>query len=318
MKRIAVLTSGGDSPGMNAAIRAVVRYAGFKNIETVGVIAGYKGLVNADFIPLYHCSVSNIINRGGTILKTARCEEFKTEAGQKKAVENLKKNKIDGLVVIGGDGSYRGAHEFSSRGVAVIGVPGTIDNDICGTDKTIGCDTAVDTALEAIDKIRDTATSLERIYLVEVMGRESGYIAIHVGLGAGAEDCLIPERKFNLKKMCEDIKQGNKKGKVSWIIVVAEGAAKASDVARDITKVTGLETRVAVLGYIQRGGIPQAADRILAIRLGAAAVDLLIKGETDKAVGIMAGKINVVDLEQASKKRDIEVDALYELVRIVT
>lgn len=303
---------------MNAAIRAVVRYADFKKIETLGVIAGYKGLVEGNIISLNRRSVSNIINRGGTILKTARCEEFKTKQGQKKAVEVIRKNKIDGVVVIGGDGSYRGAHALSSWGVPTIGVPGTIDNDIRGTDKTIGCDTAVDTALEAIDKIRDTATSLERIYVIEVMGRLSGYIAIQVALGAGAEDCIIPEIKFDINKMCKDIKEGNRKGKASWIIIVAEGAANAVDVGKKISKITGLENRVAVLGYIQRGGVPTAPDRILAIRLGAAAVDLLTKDKTDKAVGILGGRINVVDLEEASKKRDIEVDALYRLIRIVT
>lgn len=318
MKRIAVLTSGGDSPGMNAAIRSVVRYADFKKIETLGVIAGYRGLINGDVIPLNRRSVSNIINRGGTILKTARSEEFKTEQGQKKAVEVIKKNQIDSLVVIGGDGSYRGAHALACRGIAVVGVPGTIDNDIRGTDKTIGCDTAVHTALEAIDKIRDTATSLERIYLVEVMGRESGYIAIHVALGAGAEDCIIPERKFDIQKMCKDIVQGNKKGKASWIIIVAEGAASATEVAKKISQTTRLETRVTILGHIQRGGIPTAPDRVLAIRLGAAAVDLLLKGQRDKAVGTISEKINAVDLEEACKKRDIEVDNLYRLIRIVT
>jgi 6-phosphofructokinase 1 len=319
INRIGVLTSGGDSPGMNAAIRSVVRYALHNNIQVLGILRGYAGLINDEVILMDHRSVSNIINRGGTILKTARCEEFKTRTGQRRAVEVIKKHDIDALVVIGGDGSYRGAQAlFKNWGIPTVGMPGTIDNDVCGTERTIGCNTAMNTALEAIDKIRDTATSLERIFVVEVMGRHSGYIAINVAIGAGAEECLIPEKKFSLPKMCKDIEAGEKKGKSSWIIVVAEGAASGEEVAKKITQVTKLETRVTVLGHIQRGGTPTATDRILATYLGAAAVDLLIKGRFGKAVGIIGEKLSVVDLGVAIKKRKINIDALYRLIRIVT
>jgi len=319
VKKIGVLTSGGDASGMNAAIRSVVRYAIFNKLEVVGIYRGYAGLINEELKSLDHRSVSNIINRGGTILKTDRSEEFKTEEGQKRAVQVLKKNKIDGLIVIGGDGSYRGAHVLSSRwGVRCIGIPGTIDNDLCGTDYTIGAHTAVNTALDAIDKIRDTATSMERIFVVEVMGNESGYIAMQVALGAGAEEALIPEKKFDIHKMCDEIVEGNLRGKVSWIIVTAEGATKAKDLADKIRDITDLEVREVVLGHIQRGGIPTAQDRILAARFGAASVDLLIKGESDKAVGIIQDNINVVSLKKASEKKITNADELYRLVKILT
>jgi 6-phosphofructokinase 1 len=319
VKRIGILTSGGDAPGMNAAIRSVVRYAIYNHLEVMGIYKGYSGLINDEIQPLNHRSVSNIIGRGGTILKTDRCEEFKTKQGQNRAVDILKKHKIDGLVIIGGDGSYRGAQVLHSKfKIPCIGVPATIDNDLCGTDFTIGSDTAVHTALEAIDKIRDTVTSMERIFVVEVMGHHSGFLALHAGIGGGAEDVLLPERSFDIDKMCEDILRGNRRGKVSWIIVVAEGTAKAVDVAKAITNKTGLETRVVVLGHIQRGGIPTADDRVLATRLGAAAVDLLIKGDSGKAVGVIAGKINVVEFKEACQRRDIDLDELYNLIRILT
>jgi len=319
IKRIGVLTSGGDAPGMNAAIRSCVRYAIHNKLEVMGIFRGYAGLIDGDIKPLNHRSVSNIINRGGTILKTDRCEEFKTDDGQKKAVANLKKHKIDGVVIIGGEGSYQGAHALGSKfNIPLIGVPGTIDNDLCGTDFTIGSDTALHTALDAIDKIRDTVTSMERIFVVEVMGRSSGYIALNVAIGGGAEEVLVPEKKIDLDSMCNDIVEGNKRGKVSWIIVVAEGAAKAADIAKAINEKTRLETREVVLGHIQRGGIPTPDDRILATRLGAAAVELLIKGESGKAVGIVADKLNVVDFQEACKHREIDFDELYGLIRILT
>ena len=319
IKKIGVLTSGGDAPGMNAAIRSVVRYAIFNQLEVVGIYRGYAGLINEELKPLDHRSVSNIINRGGTILKTDRSEEFKTKEGQKRAVQVLKKNKIDGLIIIGGDGSYRGAHVLASKwDVKCIGIPGTIDNDLCGTDYTIGAHTAVNTALDAIDKIRDTATSMERIFVVEVMGNESGYIAMQVALGAGAEEALIPEKKFDIQKMCDEIVEGNIRGKLSWIIVTAEGAIKAKDLADEIKEITDLETREVVLGHIQRGGIPTAQDRILAARFGAASVDLLIKGESDKAVGIIQDNINVVSLEEAAERKATNTDELYRLIKILT
>ncbi|MFH0738778.1 MAG: 6-phosphofructokinase [Candidatus Omnitrophota bacterium] len=319
MKRIGVLTSGGDASGMNAAIRSVVRYAVHNKLEVMGIFRGYAGLINEDLKILDHRSVSNIINRGGTILKTARCQEFLTEEGQNRAVSVIKNNKIDGLVLIGGDGTYRGGIELNRKwSVPCIGLPGTIDNDINGTDSTVGSDTAVNTALDAIDKIRDTATSMERIFVVEVMGRESGYIALQVALGGGAEDVLLPEKKIDLHEMCHQIIEGNIRGKISWIIIVAEGAGKAQDIADKITDMTSLETRVVVLGHVQRGGTPTARDRILATRLGQEAVDLLIKGESGKAVGIISDSINVVDLEFAVTKKELKVDSLYNLIKVLT
>lgn len=319
MKRIGVLTAGGDAPGMNAAIRSVVRYSLYRGVEVMGIFRGYAGLINEEMKLFNHRSVSNIINRGGTILKTARCREFRTKEGRKRAADVVRKNKIDGLVLIGGNGTYQGAIELvREHGIPCIGVPGTIDNDINGTDSTIGSDTAVNTALEAIDKIRDTATSMERIFIVEVMGRDSGFIAMQVGLGGGAEDVLVPERKFDIDAMCHDMVEGNIRGKISWIIVVAEGAAKAEDVAKKITDMTSLETRVVVLGHVQRGGSPTARSRILGATLGAAAVDLLIKGESGKAVGVISNELNVVDLETAVKPRPTKINQLYELLKVLT
>lgn len=319
MKRIGVLTSGGDAPGMNAAIRSVVRTAVYNKLEVMGIFRGYTGLINDEMKLFEHNSVSNIINRGGTILKTARCAEFMTAEGQKRAVEVIKRNNIDGLVIIGGDGSYRGALVLARKfSIPCIGVPGTIDNDLNGTEATIGADTAVNTALESIDKIRDTATSMERIFVVEVMGKESGYIAMCVGLGGGTEDVLVPEKKFDIDAMCHDIVEGNIRGKISWIIVVAEGSAKAEDVAKKITDMTSLETRVVVLGHVQRGGSPTAEDRIVAARLGAAAVNLLIKGESGKAVGIVSGRVNIVDLEVALQKKEMPTDVFYKLMKMLT
>lgn len=303
---------------MNAAIRSVVRCSLSSGLEVAGVIRGYQGLIDDDVIPLNHRSVSNIINRGGTILKTARSEKFRTEEGQKTALATLKKHAIDALVVIGGDGSYRGAQElYEKYHIPAIALPGTIDNDLCGTDQTIGCRTAVNTALESIDKIRDTAHSMERIFVIEVMGNRSGYIALEVALGAGAEDVLIPERKFDYPSLCRHIVEGNKKGKISWMIVVAEGAARAPDVAGTIHRMTGLETRFVVLGHVQRGGAPTGADRILATRLGAAAVDLLARGVYGKAVGVLEDEIHVVDLPNACKRENKHVDEYLRLIKLL-
>ena len=319
MKRIGVLTSGGDAPGMNAAIRSVVRSAIYYKMEAFGIFRGYNGLINEEMKILDHRSVSNIINRGGTILKTDRSDKFKTVEGRRRAYEVMKKNHIDGLVLIGGDGTYRGGQIFNKEwSVPCIGVPGSIDNDIDGTDTTIGSDTAVNTALEAIDKIRDTATSMERIFIVEVMGRSSGYIAINAALSGGAEDVLIPERKYDMQQLCQDIVEGNLRGKMSWIVVVAEGVAKAADIAKTITKTTTLETRVVTLGHIQRGGSPTAKDRILATRLGSEAINLLRKGMSAKAVGVIGSKINIVGLGSAVTKKSPDVDSLYRLIRILT
>lgn len=319
IERIAVLTTGGDAPGMNAAIRAVVRCAINKKLEVMGVFRGWWGLINEEMKLLNHRSVSGIINQGGTILKTARCPEFETEEGQKRAFDTVKKNAIDGLIVIGGNGSFKAAHIFGKKyNVPCIGIPASIDNDINGVDVTIGSDTAINTALAAIDNIRDTATSMERIFVVEVMGRESGYIALEVALAGGCEDVIIPEKRFNLENICHDIVEGNLRGKISWIIVVAEGAGSAFDIAEKITEMTGLETRPVVLGHIQRGGRPTAFSRILAINLGEAAVECLLKGDSDKTVGMRDGKIITVDFELAITKKELEVDRLYNLIKILT
>ena len=326
IKRIGVLTSGGDAPGMNAAIRSVARYAIHDKLEVIGIFRGYAGLINDELKQLNHRSVSNIINHGGTILKTARCDEFLTKQGQARAAEVIKRNKIDALILIGGNGTYRGGIALEKKwNIPCVGIPGTIDNDVNGTDSTIGADTAVNTALDAIDKIRDTATSMERIFVVEVMGRDCGFIALQVALGGGAEDVLIPERKFNLGDMCTDIVEGNLRGKISWIIIVAEGtrlpdgqSINAEEIARQITQTTSLEARTVVLGHIQRGGVPTAKDRILATRLGAAAVDVLLRGERGKAVGVTSDEIKVVDLEFAIQGKELGVDNFYRLIRILT
>jgi 6-phosphofructokinase 1 len=319
IKRIAVLTTGGDAPGMNAAIRAVVRYATFHKLEVMGAFRGYWGLINDEMKPLDHRSVSGIINQGGTILKTARCPEFKTEEGQIRAYETLKKNAIDAMVVIGGNGSFKGAHEFGTRyKVPCIGIPASIDNDINGIDVTIGSDTAINTALTAIDNIRDTATSMERIFVVEVMGRDSGFIALSVALAAGCEDVIIPEIKFDLESTCHNIVNGNLRGKISWIIVVAEGAGSAAEIAKNITDTTSLETRPVVLGHIQRGGRPTAVSREIALNLGCAAVDCLLRGQHDKAVALRCGEIFTVDLERAIKKKELDVNKIYNLIKVLT
>lgn len=316
IQKIGILTSGGDGPGMNAAIRSVTRYALRHNLKVAGVLKGYDGLIDDEIVELNHRSVSGIINRGGTILKTARSKRFLTKKGQKRAVATMLKNGIDALVVIGGDGSYRGANDlYKIWKFPTVGLPGTIDNDLCGTDQTIGCHTAVNTALDAIDKIRDTAHSMERIFVVEVMGRSSGYIAMQVAIGAGAEDVIIPGWKFNYEKMYEEMVEGNLKGKISWIVVVAEGAGKAHEVAARITRVTGLESRFVVLGHVQRGGTPTATDRILATRLGAEAVHLLMKGVYGKAIGVLQDKINVVSFEAACKHKVMPFKENYRLIK---
>lgn len=319
LEKIGVLTSGGDGPGMNAAIRSVVRYALKHGFEVAGIMRGYEGLIDDEVISLNHRSVSNIISRGGTILKTARSPRFNTKAGLLRAVKIIEKNKIDALITIGGDGTYRGAFElFKKYHIPTVGLPGTIDNDLCGTDQTIGCHTAINTALDAIDKIRDTAHSMERIFIIEVMGNQSGYLATQVALGSGAEEVIIPERKFNYSKMYEDIVEGHLKGKISWMIVVAEGAGRANDIAKKITKMTDLETRYVVLGHIQRGGTPTASDRLLATRLGAAAVELIRKKDFGKAVGTLQGKINVISLAQASHRVKLHLSEDYRLMKMLT
>ena len=317
MKRIGVITR--DCAGVNATIRSLVRTADKYNIETLGFLKGYDGLIDNNFIKLDRRSVSGIINQGGTILKTSRSKRFYTEPEQKKAVKNIKENGIDGLIVIGGNGSIRGAHVLSKKyNIPVVCIPATIDNDINKVDLTIGADTAVNVALDALDKIRDTATSLERIFVVEVMGRECGYIALQVALAGGCEEVLIPEEDFNIDSMCNEIKQGSSHGKESWIIIVAEGKAKGHDIANIITKKTGLETRVVVLGHIQRGGHPTSIDRIMAARLGNFAVDSLKNGNTDICVNIKNNNLDIIPLEIAVKPKKTVVDTYYNLIKILT
>ncbi len=319
MKKIAVLTTGGDAPGMNPAIRSVVRYGISQKLEVMGVFRGWWGLINEELKALNHRSVSGIIGQGGTILKTARCAEFRTEEGQNRAYETIKKNNIDGLIVIGGNGSFAAAHKFSEKyKISCVGIAASIDNDVNGIDYTIGTDTAINTALDAIDKIRDTATSMERIFVVEVMGRESGFIALTVALAGGCEDVIIPERELDLNTICHDIVHGNLVGKMSWIIILAEGAGKAEDIARQITDMTGLETRTVVLGHVQRGGRPTAFSRDLALNLGKAAVDCLIAGKSDIALGLTAGKIAEVNFETAIQKKELKVLEFYKLVKTLT
>lgn len=319
MKRIAVLTTGGDAPGMNPAIRSVVRYGISQKLEVIGVFRGWWGLINEELKPFSHRSVSGITGEGGTILKTARCLEFRTQEGQERADQTIKKNNIDGLIVIGGNGSFAAAHEFYKKfNIPCVGIAASIDNDINGIDYTIGTDTAINTALDAIDKIRDTATSMERIFVVEVMGRESGFIALTVALAGGCEDVIIPEKELDLNLICHDIVHGNLTGKISWIIVVAEGAGKADDIARQITDITGLETRTVVLGHVQRGGRPTALSRDLALNLGKAAVDCLIAGKKDIALGLTEGKIIEIPFEAAIRKKELKVDNFYKLIKILT
>ncbi|MBU1868853.1 MAG: 6-phosphofructokinase [Candidatus Omnitrophica bacterium] len=316
MKRIAVLTTGGDAPGMNAAIRSVVRYGVNQKLEVMGVFRGWWGLINEELKVFSHRSVSGIINQGGTILKTARCHEFYTEEGQSRAYETVKKYGIDGLAVIGGNGSFTAAHLFGRKyNIPCIGIPASIDNDVNGIDITIGADTAINTALSAIDNIRDTATSMERIFVVEVMGRDCGYIALSVALGGGCEEVMIPERKSDINAICHDIVNGNLRGKMSWIIVVAEGSGNAPDIAKQINEITGLETRPVVLGHIQRGGRPTAISRDLALHLGRAAVDALIRGDSDKVVGFKESKIVSIDFEIAIVKKYFNYENMYKLVK---
>lgn len=313
MKRIGVLTSGGDSPGMNAAIRAVVRKAIFHEVEVFGIYYGYSGLISGNIKKLEIGSVGDIIHRGGTMLYTARCEEFKTPEGQAKAIEQLKRFKIEGLVVIGGDGSFRGAEKLTEHGFPTIGIPGTIDNDIPGTDFTIGFDTALNTVIHAIDKIRDTATSHERTYIVEVMGRDAGDIALWSGLADGAESILIPEEDYDMEQIVSRLKKGHERGKKHSIIIVAEGAGSGVDIARQIKEETQLETRVTVLGHIQRGGSPTAFDRVLASRLGASAVELLFEGKEGRMVGIKNNHLYDIALDEALKQKHTIDDEMYRL-----
>ena len=313
MKNIAVLTSGGDAPGMNAAIRAVVRMGIISGFNVFGVRKGFRGLINGDFEKMNESSVSDIIQRGGTILQTARSEEFKTEEGQDKAVKMAKIFDIDGLVVIGGDGSFAGAKRLSEKGIACIGVPGTIDNDLAYTDYSIGFDTAVNNVLDAINRIRDTSSSHERASIIEVMGRYSGDIALYAGLAGGAEGIIVPEMGFELDDICRLLIERKNKGKLHSIIILAEGVGDAKQLEQQIMENVDIEVRSTILGYTQRGGSTSAFDRILASRLGARAVELLAEGKSARVVGIRDNKLIDMDIAEALSMKKVFPRELYEL-----
>ncbi|MFM2118141.1 MAG: 6-phosphofructokinase [Bacteroidota bacterium] len=319
--RIGVLTSGGDSPGMNAAIRAVVRTGLYYGLEMYGIMRGYQGLIEDDIFKMNGRSVANIIQRGGTILKTARCLEFMEKSGRQKAYDNLKKRGIDGLVVIGGDGSFRGACKLSSEfDIPCIGLAGTIDKDISGTDFTIGFDTAVNTAVEAIDKIRDTMDAHDRVFVIEVMGRDAGYIALHSGIATGAENILIPERKTDINSIIKTLKEKERRKKMVNLIVVAEGDdfGGANEVSKVLQEnLPKAEIRVCILGHIQRGGSPSCIDRIIASRMGYHAVESLMQGRHNVFVGILNNKMNYIPLEQAVKTKGKISDEWLDIVKIL-
>ncbi len=310
VKTIGVLTSGGDAPGMNAAIRAVVRTAIHKGLEVKGIMRGYAGLLQEEIVDMNSTSVSDIIHRGGTVLYTARCQEFTAAEGQKKGAEICKKHNIDGIVVIGGDGSFRGAGKLSALGINTIGLPGTIDLDIACTDYTIGFDTAVNTAMEAIDKVRDTSTSHERCSIIEVMGRNAGYIALWCGFANGAEDILLPERyDGDEQALINRIIENRKRGKKHHIIINAEGIGHSSSMAKRIEAATGIETRATILGHMQRGGAPTCKDRVYASIMGARAVELLCEGKSNRVVGYKHGEFQDFDIQEAlSMTKDIPED----------
>jgi 6-phosphofructokinase 1 len=321
VSRIGVMTSGGDSPGMNAAIRAVVRTGLYHNLEVFGIMRGYQGMIEDDIFPMDTRSVANIIQRGGTILKTARCKEFMEYAGRKKAYDNLKRREIDGLVIIGGDGSFRGAVEFSSEfEIPCIGLAGTIDKDIAGTDFTIGFDTAVNTAVEAIDKIRDTMDAHDRIFIIEVMGRDAGYIALHSGIATGAENILIPERRTDMNDIVTSLLEKERRKKLVNLIVVAEGddyggAVEVEKVLK--AKLPKAEIRVCILGHIQRGGSPSCLDRLIASRMGFHAVESLVEGRFNVFVGILNNKMHYIPLETAVKSKGKVSEEWMRIVKIL-
>jgi 6-phosphofructokinase 1 len=303
MKKIGVLTSGGDSPGMNPAIRAVVRKAIYHDLEVYGIYGGYLGLINGNIKKLELGSVGDIIHRGGTMLYSARLPEFKNKEVQQNGIAQLKAHGIEGLVVIGGDGSYRGANALSEQGFPCVGIPGTIDNDIPGTEFTIGFDTALNTVIDAIDKIRDTATSHERTFIIEVMGRDAGDLALWSGLAGGAETILIPEENYDMNEIADRLRKGHERGKKHSIIIVAEGVCSGIEFGKELKEKTNFDTRVSVLGHMQRGGSPTAFDRVLASRLGARAVELLMEGKGGRAVGIEKNEIVDYDIIQALGNR---------------
>ena len=319
IKTIGVLTSGGDAPGMNAAIRAVTRKAIANGVKVKGIKKGYQGLLNEEIIDLEAKNVSDTIQRGGTILGTARCAEFRTEEGQKKGADICKKFGIDGLVVIGGDGSYRGALDLAKHGINVVGVPGTIDLDIACTEYTIGFDTAVNTAMEAIDKVRDTSSSHERCSIIEVMGRNAGYIALWCGVANGAEDILLPERyDYDEQKIINNIINNRKRGKTHHIIINAQGIGHSTSMARRIEAATGIETRATILGYMQRGGSPTCKDRFYASIMGAYAADIICAGKTNRVVGYQHGEFTDFDINEALKMQKDIPEYQFEISRILS
>ena len=318
MKTIGILTSGGDAPGMNAAIRAVVRSAIYYGCKVYGINRGYKGLIESDLVEMNLSSVGDIIHRGGTILKSSRCEEFKTEEGRQKAVKILKKHNIDCLVVIGGDGSFRGAQKLSELGFPAIGIPGTIDNDLAYTDYTIGFYTALNTIVDAISKIRDTSSSHERVNIIEVMGRHCGDLALYSGLAGGAETIIVPEIDYKIDDICLRLETTKKRGKRHSIIMLAEGVGNVNDIGGKIIEKTGVDLRVTVLGHVQRGGSPTAFDRILASRMGVRAVELLLDGQSARVVGIKDDEIIDMDIHEAlSKKKDFDKKT-YQMTQILS
>ncbi|MFZ5966444.1 MAG: 6-phosphofructokinase [Bacillota bacterium] len=321
MKKIGVLTSGGDSPGMNAAVRAVVRSAIYHGLEVVGIKRGYEGLIKGDIEEMNLSSVADTIHRGGTILRTARSEEFKTDKGFQHALNVINIFGIDGIVVIGGDGSFRGAQKLSKAGISTIGLPGTIDNDLAYTDYTIGFDTAVNTVVNAISNIRDTSTSHGRANIIEVMGRHCGDIALYAGLAGGAESIIVPEEPFSIDEVCKRLIQGRNRGKLHSIIILAEGVIKDGDarqLAKEIEEKTSIETRLTILGHVQRGGSPTAFDRVLASRMGGRAVELLLDNKTSRVVGIRGNDICDFDIDEAlSMEKSIDKN-IYELAKILS
>lgn len=313
MKKIAVLTSGGDAPGMNAAIRAVVRKARFHSVEVVGVYHGFEGLYNGNYELLDIGSVGDIIQRGGTKLFSARFPEFKEDDYQYKAIERMREQGIEGLIVIGGDGSYRGAMQLTEKGFPCVGIPGTIDNDVPGTEYTIGFDTALNTVVDSIDKIRDTATSHENTFVIEVMGRDAGDIAVWAGLAAGAESIIIPEESFEIDDIVQRLERGAARGKRHSIIIVAEGVMNGHKLAKQLEERTGVKIRTSVLGHIQRGGSPSARDRVLAGRFGAHAVEVLLQNKGGRAVGVRNHTVIDYDLKQAFEQKHKADLSLYTL-----
>lgn len=316
VKTIGVLTSGGDAPGMNAAIRAVVRQAIAKGLKVKGIKRGYAGLLQEEIIDMQAIDVADIIQRGGTILQTARCKEFTTPEGQQKGADICKKHGIDGIVVIGGDGSFKGAQKLAAHGINTIGLPGTIDLDISSTEYTIGFDTAVNTAMEAIDKVRDTSTSHERCSIIEVMGRGAGYIALWCGIANGAEDILLPEKyNYDEQRIVNNIIRNRKRGKKHHIIINAEGIGHSMSMAKRIEAATGVETRATILGHMQRGGSPTCKDRVYASTMGAMAVDLLLEGKTNRVVGYRHGEFVDFDIDEALAMKKAISEYQWEICR---